>query len=164
MVVTNTLLEAPGPKAMDCAEEDRVIEQAMQILDRRLFTRGASLQCASTISHYLKLKLAPMDTEVFAVVFLDSLNRVLKFEVLFHGLLGAVVIHPRQVIKRALEHNAAAIIAAHNHPSGCSLPSSEDRRQTQRLKQALELVDVRMLDHVIVGAGRPLSMVEHGLF
>ncbi len=162
MVASNTALDVAVPEAMGRAEEDRLIEKAMQILDRRLFTRGASLQHASAVRSYLKLKLAEMEHEVFAVIFLDRLHRVLKFEVLFHGSISAVKIYPRQVIKRALAHNAAAIIVAHNHPCGCPLPSDDDRLQSQRLRKALEFVDVRMLDHIIVAAGRPLSMADQG--
>ncbi|MCY1404001.1 hypothetical protein D9M71_191980 [compost metagenome] len=99
---------------------------------------------------------------MFACLFLDSRHRVLAFEVLFHGSIDGASVYPRQVVKRALAHNAAALILTHNHPSGVAEPSQADRALTQRMKDALALVDVRVLDHFIVGDGEPLSMAEHG--
>ncbi|MCY1425563.1 hypothetical protein D9M71_413530 [compost metagenome] len=99
---------------------------------------------------------------MFACLFLDTRHRVLAFEVLFHGSIDGASVYPRQVVKRALAHNAAALILTHNHPSGVAEPSQADRLLTQRLKDALALVDVRVLDHFIVGDGEPLSMAERG--
>lgn len=148
---------------LECSkDEDVLIDTALQVLDRRLFTRGPKLEKPQEVSSYLKLQLAEMEHEVFAVIYLDNVHRPIKFEVLFHGTIDSAVVYPRQVVKRALALNAAAIIVAHNHPSGCTHPSSADRSLTKRLKQSLELIDVRVLDHFIVGEGDPLSLAEYG--
>ena len=112
---------------------------------------------------YLRLKLAPKDHEVFAVLFLDCQNRVIEFEELFRGTLTQTSVYPREVVKAALMHNAAAVILCHNHPSGSATPSRADELLTQTLKQALALVDVRVLDHLVVTVGECLSMAERGL-
>jgi len=143
-------------------DEDQLIATALQILDRRLFTRGPKLEAPMEVRNYLKLQLVEMDHEVFAVIYLDSMHRPIKFEVLFHGSIDSAVIYPRQVIKRALTHNAAAIIIAHNHPSGCHTPSQADRRLTETLKKSLALFEVRVLDHFIIAEGTPLSLAEYG--
>ncbi|WGT27050.1 RadC family protein [Pseudomonas marginalis] len=143
-------------------EEDLLIETALQVLDRRLFVRGPKLEKPREVCEYLKLQLAEMEHEVFAVIYLDTVHRLIKYEVLFHGTVNAAIVYPRQVVKRALAHNASAIIIAHNHPSGCTDPSLDDRRLTKRLKESLELVDIRVLDHFIVGEGLPVSFAELG--
>lgn len=159
----NNALSAAALPTINCrTDEDQLIETALQILDRRLFTRGPKLEAPHEVRNYLKLQLAAMDHEVFAVIYLDSVHRPIKYEVLFHGSISSAVIHPRQVIKRALAHNAAAIIIAHNHPSGCHKPSLADKRLTVCLKESLELVEVRMLDHFIIAEGTPLSLAEYG--
>lgn len=157
-----TLIETTNFKAARIAQENRVIEKALQILDQRIFTRGPELTSPSLVADYLKLQLAQQDHEVFGVVFLDAKHRVLQFEVLFHGSIDGASVYPRQVVKRALAHNAAAVILTHNHPSGCPQPSQADRTLTARLKETLSLVEVRVLDHLIVGEGRPLSLAEYG--
>ncbi|KFX68130.1 DNA repair protein RadC [Pseudomonas taeanensis MS-3] len=157
-----TLIETTDFKAARIAQENRVIEKALQILDQRIFTRGPELTSPSLVADYLKLQLAQQDHEVFGVVFLDAKHRVLQFEVLFHGSIDGASVYPRQVVKRALAHNAAAVILTHNHPSGCPQPSQADRTLTARLKETLALVEVRVLDHLIVGEGRPLSLAEYG--
>ncbi len=157
-----TLTETQDLDVERIAQENRVINEALQILDRRLFSRGPELTTPSVVAEYLKLLLVQQEHEVFAVVFLDAKHRVLQFEVLFHGSIDSASIYPRQVVKRALAHNAAAVILSHNHPSGCPEPSLADRVLTARLKEALGLVDVRVLDHFIVGEGRPLSLAEYG--
>lgn len=100
--------------------------------------------------------------EVFGCLFLDSKHQVLSFETLFRGSIDNTSVHPREVVKRALANNAAALILCHNHPSGNSDPSQADRVLTKRLQKALELIDVRVLDHFIIGDGDPLSMAEYG--
>lgn len=157
-----TLIETTDFKAARIAQENRVIEKALQILDQRIFTRGPELTSPCLVADYLKLQLAQQDHEVFGVVFLDAKHRVLQFEVLFHGSIDSASVYPRQVVKRALTHNAAAVILTHNHPSGCPQPSQADRTLTARLKEVLAVVDVRVLDHFIVGEGRPLSLAEYG--
>ncbi len=148
---------------IQCREdEDLVINTALEVLDRRLFTRGPKLEKPQEVADYLKLQIAKMEHEVFAVIYLDSVHRLIKFEVLFHGTINAAVIYPRQIAKRAIALNAAATIVAHNHPSGCTNPSQADRRLTKHLKESLELMDIRLLDHFIIGEGTPLSFAECG--
>lgn len=150
-------------KAANTDREDCIIQQAFEILDRRLFTREPALHSPDAVASYLKLKLAAEEHEVFAAVFLDARLQPLTFEILFTGTVDAATVYPRQVVKRALTHNAAAVVISHNHPSGCSEPSSADIRLTRRIQEALKLVDVRLVDHFIVGSGRPLSFAERGI-
>ena len=145
------------------AVENQIIEQALEILDERLFTRDPALDSPKTVASYLKLKLAAEEHEAFAVIFLDSKHRPMAFEILFRGTIDTATIHPRQLIKRAMAHNAAAVIISHNHPSGCTEPSSADIAITKRIQEALTLLDVRLIDHFIVGSGTPLSFAERGL-
>lgn len=112
--------------------------------------------------HYLSLRLRGRRREVFAVLFLDTQHRLIAFEELFHGTLDSCSVHPRQVVERALTLNAAAVILAHNHPSGVVEPSAADRHITDRLRQSLELIEVRVLDHFVVGEGRAASFAERG--
>lgn len=157
-----TLIETSDFEADRIVQENQVIDEALHILDRRLFARGPNLTSPDTVAAYLKLHLAQQEHEVFGVIFLDAKHRVLAFEVLFHGSIDGTSVYPRQVVKRSLAHNAAAAIFVHNHPSGCTEPSQADRVLTARLKEALALIEVRVLDHFIVGEGRPLSLAEHG--
>lgn len=112
---------------------------------------------------YLIAKLRHRKQEIFACLFLDSQNRVIIYEELFQGSIDQAAIHPREVVKRALFHNAAAIIFAHNHPSGVAKPSQADKKITQYLKDALNLIEVRVLDHIIVGDGEMVSFAERGI-
>ena len=121
------------------------------------------LASPAEVRTYLRVMLAGLDHEVFMVLFLDVQNRVIASEEMFRGTLTQTSVYPREVVKRALALNAAAVILAHNHPSGSVQPSRADEALTQTLKSALALVDVRVLDHVIVGAGETLSMAERGL-
>ena len=143
------------------AQLQAVLEIARRHLAERL-QRDSVLESPRAVRDYLKALLRHEPHEVFGCLFLDSKHRVLAFEALFHGTIDNASVYPRQVVKRALVHNAAALILCHNHPSGITEPSQADRVLTQRLKEALELVDVRVLDHFIVGEGDPLSMAEHG--
>lgn len=115
------------------------------------------------VKDYLALQLAARAQEVFAALFLDSQHRLLGFEELFHGSIDQTRVHPRELVKRALARNAAALIVAHNHPSGLAEPSQADEALTATLKTALALVDVRLLDHVVVGRGSCVSFAERGL-
>lgn len=112
---------------------------------------------------YLSAQLRGYSYEVFACLFLDNQHRVLQFEELFRGTIDGASVYPREVAKKALLHNAAAVIFAHNHPSGINEPSQSDRQITDKLKQALGLFDIRVLDHFIIGDGVPYSFAEHGL-
>ncbi|MDF3843429.1 DNA repair protein RadC [Pseudomonas citronellolis] len=143
------------------AQLQAVLEMARRHLAEQL-RRDSALESPQAVRDFLKARLRHEAHEVFACLFLDGRHRVLAFEVLFHGSIDSASVYPRQVVKRALAHNAAALILSHNHPSGITEPSQADRRLTQRLKDALALVDVRVLDHFIVGDGEPLSMAEMG--
>jgi DNA repair protein RadC len=138
-----------------------VLEMGRRHLAERL-RRDSALESPQAVRDYLKSLLRHEPHEVFGCLFMDSKHRMLAFEVLFRGSIDSASVYPRQVVKRALAHNAAAVIFCHNHPSGNSEPSQADRTLTQRLTEALDLIEVRVLDHFIVGEGEPLSMVEHG--
>ena len=112
---------------------------------------------------YLKSQLRDKPYEVFAALFLDNRHQIIKFEELFRGTIDGASVYPREVVKKALEQNAAALIIAHNHPSGVAEPSSADERITLRLKDALGLVDIRLLDHLIIGDGEIVSLAERGV-
>lgn len=124
---------------------------------------GDALNSPGAVRDYLQLLLRGREQEVFMVIFLDAQHRVLAAEELFHGTLTQTSVYPREVVKRALFHNAAAVILAHNHPSGVAEPSQSDRLLTDALKQALALVDVRVLDHFIVAGSGCLSFAERGM-
>lgn len=124
--------------------------------------RGETLTDPQAAGRYFAQRLRGQPHEVFAALFLDTRHRALAFEELFHGTVDGAEVHPREVVRRALAHNAAALIVGHNHPSGCSEPSAADRAVTVRLKQALALVDVRLLDHLVVGDGAPVSLAARG--
>lgn len=162
MNTTLNLVDSIDPAVIQRVNQDALIEQALQLLDRRYFQRGELLIQPADAAAYLKLRLAPYQQEVFALLCLDSRNRVLGFDELFFGSIDGASVYPRQVVIKALEHNAASVIFSHNHPSGCPEPSNADRVLTQRLTEALALVEVRVLDHIIIGEGRPLSLAEFG--
>ena len=145
-----------------CAELIAVMELARRALAQQLRTREV-FDSPDAVKHYLQLHLAHKPHEVFAVLFLDSQHRLLALEELFRGTLTQTSVYPREVVLRALHHHAAAVVLAHNHPSGSVQPSRADEALTQTLKSALALVDVRVLDHVIVAPGQALSMAEQGL-
>jgi DNA repair protein RadC len=115
------------------------------------------------VKQFLQLKLAARQQEVFAVLFLDVQNRLLSYDEMFQGTLTQTSVYPREVVLRALKHQAAAVVLSHNHPSGSVQPSRADEMLTQTLKTTLALIDVRVLDHVIVAPGEALSMAERGL-
>jgi DNA repair protein RadC len=139
-----------------------VLELARRAMAQQLAERAA-LDTPEAVKHYLQLQLSARRHEVFAVLFLDSQHRLLALEELFRGTLTQTSVYPREVVLRALHHHAAAVVLAHNHPSGTVQPSRADEALTQTLKAALALVDVRVLDHVIVAPGQALSMAERGL-
>jgi len=144
------------------AELVAVLELARRALAQQLREREV-FDSPQAVKHYLQLHLAAKGHEVFAVLFLDSQHRLLALEELFRGTLTQTSVYPREVVLRALHHQAAAVVLAHNHPSGSVQPSRADEALTQTLKAALALVDVRVLDHVIVAPGQALSMAEKGL-
>ena len=144
------------------AELLAVFELARRALAERLRERQA-FESPGAVRQYLQLHLAHKPHEVFAVMFLDSQNRLLALEELFRGTLSQTSVYPREVVLRALHHHCAGVVLAHNHPSGSVQPSRADEALTRSLKASLALVDVRVLDHIIVGQGQALSMAEQGL-
>lgn len=156
------LAACPGIGRARSAELKAVLELARRALAGRMRAENA-LTAPGAVRDYLRLTLMEREREVFAVVFLDAQNRVIAFEELFHGTLTQTSVYPREVVRSALRHNAAAAIFAHNHPSGVAEPSAADRALTRTLREALGLVDVRVLDHFIVGRGCALSFAERGI-
>lgn len=145
-------------------DEDGIIAKAMEILAARLFKAGPALDSPDTVKDYLKVKMSKHTMqEVFSVIFLDAQHAVMEYREMFFGTLTQTSVYPREVARIALELGAAAVILAHNHPSGNVTPSHADEHLTRTLKSALSLVDVRVLDHIIVGGGSSLSMAEKGL-
>ncbi|MGB3069100.1 MAG: DNA repair protein RadC [Ottowia sp.] len=143
------------------AELIAVLELARRALTQQMAEQPA-FESPGAVKDYLQLLLANRAHEVFAVLFLNAQNRLIAMEELFRGTLTQASVYPREVVVRALHHHAAAVVLAHNHPSGNVQPSRADQALTQSLKAALALVDVRVLDHVIVAPGRALSMAEEG--
>lgn len=142
--------------------DDVLINAALAVLLRRV-TRGPALSSPETVREYLRLALATKEREVFCSIFLDAQNRVLAVEELFQGTLTQTSVFPREIVKRALHYNAAAAIFAHNHPSGVAEPSRADEALTQTLKHTLALVDVKVLDHFVIGGASMMSFAERGL-
>jgi DNA repair protein RadC len=139
-----------------------VLELSRRYLDEMLM-RSNPLESPEVTEQYLKTVLRDYPNEVFACLFLDTRHRVIAFEELFHGTIDGATVYPRVVAEKALRHGAAALIVAHNHPSGVSEPSLADQAITRRLKEALALLDIRLLDHFVVGEGAPVSMAARGL-
>ena len=135
------------------SNDDAIIESALKILESRiLYDPGSpSMTSPQASKDFVKLQLATYEHEVFACLFMDNRNRVIAYEELFRGTIDGASVYPREVVKACLSHNAAAVIFAHNHPSGISEPSLADKSITKRLNDALALIDVRVLDHLIVG-------------
>lgn len=150
-------------KARAKTEDDKTVQAAMKILYSRLRQPGVSVQEPSAAADYLTLQLAAEEAEVFGVLFLDNKHRVISFDRMFFGTIDGASVHPREVAKRALHHNAAAVILAHNHPSGTPEPSRADITLTKRLRDALALLDVRVLDHLVIGHRESCSFAERGL-
>lgn len=145
----------------DLTPED-IVSKARSLLRER-YRRYQALSGAEDTKAFLVLQLGDFEQEVFACVFLDSQHRVIAFEKLFYGTIDGASVHPRELVKKALSHNAAAVILAHNHPSGVPEPSHADQALTSRLKDALSLIDVRVLDHIIVAGDDSMSFTERGM-
>ncbi len=156
------LCAAPGLGTAKVAQLLAALEIGRRHLGETL-QRGTALESTRDTRDYLKARLRDLDREVFCALFLDNRHRVLAFEELFAGTLNGTAVYPREVVRRALRHNAAAVIFAHNHPSGVAEPSRADEVLTQRLKEALGLVEIRVLDHIVVGDGEMVSFSERGL-
>ncbi len=154
--------QANGLGSAKYAQLQAVLEMAKRHF-QEILQRGNALTSPDITRAYLSAQLRGYTYEVFACLFLDNQHRVIQFEELFRGTIDGASVYPREIAKRALHHNAAAIIFAHNHPSGIAEPSQADQHITDKLKQALALFDIRVLDHFIIGDGLPYSFAEHGL-
>lgn len=141
---------------------DRVIRRALKILEDRIRT-GASLTSPNTVRDYLYLLLREREHEIFVCLWLDAQHRVIATEEIFRGTLTQTSVYPREIVKSALQHNAAAVIFAHNHPSGVAQPSQTDELLTRNLREVLALVDVKVLDHFVVAGAHAISFAERGL-
>ena len=157
-----TFTQAKGLGNAKYAQLQAVLEMARRHTFEEL-DHGDVLTSPEATRAYLSNQLRHYPHEVFACLFLDNQHHILKFEELFSGTIDGASVYPREVVKKALQHNAAAVIFAHNHPSGISEPSQADKMITAKLKEALALMDIRVLDHFIIGDGVPYSFAEHGL-
>lgn len=155
------LCEARGLGVAKFAQLQAALEMARRYL-RESLDRGEGFTRPALARQFLQGQLRDEDREVFAALFLDNQHRLLSYEPLFYGTINAAAVYPREVVRRGLEHNAAAVIAAHNHPSGVAEPSAADRALTGRLREALALVDIRLLDHLVIGDGECVSLAERG--
>jgi DNA repair protein RadC len=144
------------------ATPEETLAAARRTLSHR-FRRGCALDSPGLVREYLKITLGTMEHEVFCLILVDNRHRLLAWVELFRGTIDGASVHPREVVKEALKHNAAAVILAHNHPSGVAEPSQADELITHRLRDALALVDVRVLDHLVVGGDLIVSFAERGL-
>lgn len=144
-------------------QEDLLIAQAMSALENRLRKPGRMLKEPDEVKKLLALQLAEKQHEEFIVIFLTHRHNIIEIECVSTGSLSEARVHAREIVKRALFHNAAAVILGHNHPSGVPEPSQSDERITQQLKEALGLIDVRVLDHIIIGGMKAVSFVQRGL-
>ena len=143
--------------------EISLVAKAIRCLEAKYLVLTDILTSPKETREYLKLRLCGRTYEVFACLFLDNRHRVIRYEELFKGTIDGASVHPREVVRRVIETNAAAVIFAHNHPSGIAEPSQADIRITARLKDALALIEVRVLDHLIVGEGETTSLAARGL-
>lgn len=150
-------------KAFSYTTADEVINAAKHIMESMMEQRDILLTSPDMVRQYLMMRLGRAEREIFCVLFLDNQNRLIIAEDLFMGTIDGASVYPREVVKASLKHNAAAVMLAHNHPSGVLDPSQADERITQRLQAALELIDVRVLDHFIVSGSHSVSFAERGL-
>ena len=144
------------------ATPEEILAEARSLIKRRL-RRGTALTSPRAAQDFLSLRYAHLEHEVFVVLFLDTRHRLIDCRELFRGTVDGASVHPREVVKEALARNAATVILAHNHPSGVAEPSQADELITRRLKDALALVDIRVLDHLVIAGGEVLSLAERGL-
>ena len=150
-------------QAFNYSTADEVISAAKHIMESMMEQRDTLLTSPDLVRQYLMMRLGRAEREIFCVIFLDNQNRLIAAEDLFMGTIDGASVYPREVLKAALKYNAAAVLLAHNHPSGVVEPSQADQRITQRLQTALELVDVRVLDHFVVSGTESTSFAERGL-
>jgi DNA repair protein RadC len=150
------------PEDLTEAESDSLVDLALRVLAAR-HKKDQALENPEQTQAYLRLHLAERPNEVFACLYLDTKHRIIALEEMFQGTIDGASVHPREVVRRGLECGADAVIIAHNHPSGVSEPSQADLRITERLKSALALVDIRVLDHVVVATEGSVSLAERNL-
>ncbi|WP_025769432.1 RadC family protein [Thioalkalivibrio sp. HK1] len=178
-VARNALVHAGGLRALFDLPPDRLadipgigparaalIKAAIEIATRYLeegLQKREIFSCPEDTCHYLHARLRSRPHEVFACLFMDNRHRMIAYEEMFRGTINGTSVHPREIVKRALELNAAALIVAHNHPSGVAEPSETDRSMTRKLASALALVDLRLLDHIVIGDGDVVSFSQRGL-
>lgn len=142
--------------------EQQTIREALTLLERQLREPGASFTSSNAVRDWLRMQLASLEREEFIALFLDNQHCLIAHETLFTGTINHTQVHPREVVKSGLKHNCAAVIVAHCHPSGLAEPSHADRQVTTRIQQALGLVDIRLLDHLVVGGMDIISFSERG--
>ncbi|POZ13500.1 hypothetical protein C3Z09_23055 [Lelliottia aquatilis] len=142
--------------------DQQTIRTALTLLESQLREPGAPFTSSHAVRDWLRLQFATLEHEAFTVLWLDNQHRLIAHDTLFYGTINTITIHPREVVKSGLKNNAAAAVLAHNHPSGLAEPSDADRRITQRLKQALDQVDIHLLDHLVVGGMDIVSFAERG--
>lgn len=159
----DSLIRTSGLGPAKCAQLQAALELGKRYLAQKLEREGPLTSPKQAVD-FLTHKLRDRPHEVFAIVYLDNRHHVLRYQELFYGSLTGATVHPREVVKSALKNNAAAVIIAHNHPSGIAEPSRADENLTRRLKDALNLVEVRLLDHIVIGDGAFVSMSDRGLF
>ena len=162
LAIDSSLLVRDAQGRYLLATNDQILAAARQVIDQKI-PRGTLFTSPAMVKDYLRTKLAGFEHEVFAVLFLDSQHGLIQYAEMFRGTLHEAAVYPREIVKAALRLNAAAVIFSHNHPSGNPEPSQADRLLTQRLKEALALVGVCTLDHVIVGGEATASFAERGL-
>lgn len=144
------------------ASLDDVYNLMLSLLEIK-YLRPDALSSPEEVRRFLQVKLANLEHEIFSVVFLDSQHRVISYEEMFRGTIDSASVYPREIVKRCLQLNAAAVIFSHSHPSGVPDPSNADKRITERLQAALALVDIRVLDHIVIGGSDSVSMAERGM-
>ena len=160
--VDSLLMVRDGRGRYRPASAEQILEAARQAIEHKM-QRGDSFTSPAAVKEYLHAKLAGFQHEVFAVLFLDTQHRLIEYTEMFRGTIDSAEVHPREVVKEALRHNAAAVVISHNHPSGNPEPSQADKMLTRQLKEVLALVDVRVLDHIIVAGADTTSFAERGL-
>lgn len=144
------------------ASAQHTIREALTLLEGQLREPGESFTSSHALRDWLRLQLATQEREEFTALFLDNQHRLIAHETLFTGTINHTQVHPREIVKAALQHNAAAVVVAHNHPSGYAEPSQDDRNITGRISKALALVDIRLLDHMVIGGIEIVSFAERG--
>lgn len=161
MKIENEVAGVYNARSSTESQDNQIIQDAIKILDSRIKNKD-TLTDPDATKKFLRLKLQDYKSEVFVGLFLDNRHRVIEYRELFFGTIDGASIHPREVVRAVIETNAAAVIFAHNHLSGVSDPSKADILITAKLKDALALIDVRVLDHIIIGEGKPTSLAELG--